>query len=503
MIEEVKKNSAVLFTLLLGVILHIVYMNTPLINYEWSFLEVVRSLTDPSYSAGFVKYWQVQANPIGYSIITAFFVKIFNMDVSYWVMRLPSLTGLILIILSGFIIYKELQFDKKTGGFFYWTALIIFSPMIWIFSGRATADVFPVGLLCLSFAMCLEGKRSVFYYLISSLCLGLAIIVKYNSGLFVFGLLYLVFVNNKEKINKALIFKIFLLASLSSIIVAGYLYYSYSVHNVLIMPAVYAQRVFKTTRGLFYTNFVNYISFIGLLLGPIGLGVVINILLKINKKGKIIYLSAIGIFVLLSLISFSRSAGEMNYGSFDFLLPRTVLLMINLMGAVIFISLFFHLIYHAVKERSKISIFFLFSVVPYLIMISFSRPAQRYLLYLLPFLIFYTIFFIKTDKKILKWLVVLTLIPFIIASGVSTHYQISKARAAENMVEWIQKKDLMNDVYPDYLYIHGGHHFPLPDKKPKKYTVIESTKDPEKKIIHKEEVRIFGKLLMSFYLIGT
>ena len=127
------KNEQLLF-LLLFTFGHLLYINTPFVNFEW----VYRLGSDYFYSKNpliLAAYFENQANPISYSFISSLLVKTFNID-DYFVYRLPSLFGSILLL------YALAKFNN------IWLLLVVgLNPLIWIYSGRAYSEMLSVGLM--------------------------------------------------------------------------------------------------------------------------------------------------------------------------------------------------------------------------------------------------------------------------------------------------------------------------------------------------------------------
>ena len=185
-------KQAGLFWGLIFVLGHLLYIDTPFVNQEYVFAEAAKSLLSPQYRIGLENYWNVQANPLGYSAISALVNGIFHFPVGFWSVRIPSLAGGLMVILAGGWIAKKFNFNRSR--FFLWAALIIFSPLIWVYAGRATADVLPTGLLMLSLALCLKADENKIYNFIASVVFSISILVKYNS------ILYSLCISNKDTI---------------------------------------------------------------------------------------------------------------------------------------------------------------------------------------------------------------------------------------------------------------------------------------------------------------
>ena len=153
---------ALIFWSALSVILHAFYINTPFVNLEYVFAQATQSLLDPE--TGMSNYFSMQANPLGYVWFSTLFHFLMGEPEGFWSYRLASVSGLVAILGAGAVFTSSLKPDHNKE-FHLWCALVTFSPLIWLFSGRATADILPVGLLLLSFALVFKSEAKPVYRL--------------------------------------------------------------------------------------------------------------------------------------------------------------------------------------------------------------------------------------------------------------------------------------------------------------------------------------------------
>jgi transposase len=78
---------------------------------------------------------------------------------AFWTARLASLAGGALILASGFLWFRKTG-SLRADLFWLWGGVTTLCPLVWIFTGRGTADVLPVGILCWAFTACwlAEGR---------------------------------------------------------------------------------------------------------------------------------------------------------------------------------------------------------------------------------------------------------------------------------------------------------------------------------------------------------
>ena len=149
---------------------HAIVLNEPFVNQEVAFSEGARGLAEPGYPEGLTRFWRHQVNPLGYSAITALFRSVLHLPVlqlpvlhltgAFWTARLASLAGGALILVSGYLWFRKTG-SLRADLFWLWGGVTTLCPLVWIFTGRGTADVLPVGILCCAFTACWLAEGSL------------------------------------------------------------------------------------------------------------------------------------------------------------------------------------------------------------------------------------------------------------------------------------------------------------------------------------------------------
>jgi hypothetical protein len=106
--------------------------------------------------------------------------------------------------------------------------------------------------------------------------------------------------------------------------------------------------------------------------------------------------------------------------------------------------------------------------------LSGTRPAQRYLLFVLPLLYFFVPGILRASK-VLTWV---TLGCYVAINGFIALSQIATGNAAAELTQKIAAAGLIEDTDPGAIAGHTGNQFPadsLTDSTTKKYTVIAGT----------------------------
>lgn len=499
--KKLKLNILFFFAVFLFIAGHGIYLNTPWVNLEYSFAEATRTILNPDYTIGLKHYWEIEANPLGYSLIAAVVASFLN--VSFWSVRIPSLFGGIVILFAGWVFYRSKNF-KNDSLFFLWVAAITINPLVWIYSGRAVADILPVGFIVLSFLLCYCAKGRLWMHFIAGLCFSVASLVKFNSILLGLGFVYIIFTDEHGKIRwsreKGLGFLFYSLLPLC--ILGMYFLVIYNQFEILCIPEKFKTTHFEGHVKNFALNVGLYSSYLAITLALLSFLSVICLLKTWSRKA---FFILIFISVILGTVFWKIQSdpnaftGEMGFGGFyDKLMSNKVASLIRVCSLLLAFFLFVQLMDSAFRERNRIALFLVCTLFPFLIISSFSRPAQRYLLFCLPFLTFYVIVVLGAGMpRLVRWLGWPSVIIFIAITFLSIFYQIGQGRASENMAQWIILNGYLKDTEPGSIMPHAGLHFMQDIGGSKKYIVIEEPQPQN--FLHRENVMVFGKGVKTYY----
>jgi hypothetical protein len=500
--KSIKLNIVTSFIIGFFLFGHMVYLNAPFVNQECVFSEAAQGIVNPAYAIGLEKFWKMQANPLGYPLVTAITISILN--TSFWSVRLPSLFGGIAILLSGWAFYRNSD-NQNDHLFFLWITTTMLNPLVWMYSGQATADVLPVGLMALSFLFCYLAKNRFRIHLMGAICLSLAVIVKFNSILLGLGFVYIIFRDQSGKMiyskGKRIIFLLYSL--LPAFFLLMYFLIVHELFGIVFIPEKFKVTHFSGHLVNILSYFAMYVSYLTMLLGLLSL-VVLNHLWKVLSGRNLLILVMVS---LLSAIVFSNilghfSFGEMDYGRhFNALLSKEMVFLMRGAGLILGIFLFVELTYNAFSKKNSFAIFLLFTLLPYLIIASSSRPVQRYLLFCLPFLSYYIIVILGSQMpRLTSWLGWTSVAVLALVTSVSIFYQVEQGRAADKMAQWLISKNYIRETNAGSIIHHACQYFDQDPNIPTKYTV-KMGKNPLKDYIHKESVILLGKEISTHYLV--
>ena len=441
-------------------ILHLAYIDSYFVNFEWVYrFGSQYFLTKEKFYLE--RYFDIQANPLTYSYLASLIVKFIGID-QYFIYRIPALFGgtLLLVILSG---YKN-----------PWLILIVgLNPLIWIYSGRAYSELLSVGLLVLAFKI-----RSNY---LDSLIVTFSAMIKFHSlpFLIIYNSLNWIFSNLKKKtIN----FRKFELKSIiiQLILFLIFLVFYYKYFEIWIVPDSFKERHASINIISLFNNFFSYGFYLS---GMFFL--TIPAFLKVEQvKMKLLLL------VLSGLLGISnKNLGEMDFGSFQQLLGSELILLIKIVGFWNFL-----LCCRAFWKDEKSRILLL-TILGYMILLSLSFPANRYLIFVVPFWALLICQHI-TLSRMFWWGYVSVLVGL---NLFATLYQVSNASASSNMANWAIKNDVRINL-GGVLHSHVGDfsHY-----DPNSHLVVSLAGAQIGRILHEEPVHVMGFPIRSYVLTDT
>lgn len=476
------------------VIAHLIYAASPPINAEYQFVIAALDIVRGNIREGIHYFLEEQANPIGLSF---FMLPIFKIFVSseksafFW-SKIPSLFGYILLMFSLplFVSKDDKQYFEKA---LTWQVLVSFCPLIWVFAGRSTSDILPVGLLFFSLSLLKYSPFSqVGTLLLSSLLFGLATITKYNTA--AFGLCYIALIWQMEQRSRFRSIIIFLVVSGS--IFLGYLYTIYQEYGVFITHPNFQRNLSFSFKNI-PMILPLYLFFTGLLIAPL----IPFIPLKKFPKWKVCLILLVLAWGLFKISTWNEYAvtGEMDFGPYNKFIPLWGVAFLRTMG--IFIFMFFMDIFRRQIKKwdGPIILLLIYGVFPYLLLCSTSRPAQRYLTLILPVIMALVVQFIPhLVKQFSRTFYACLWAPLLLFSSL---YQWEVGHALDRTVNYLLKNNLIEKTYPGALLNNQAQHFRGKRTDHPSYMVAwQVPKSREDKVLNREEVRILGYLFKEVFV---
>ena len=499
-----KRNAPVFYMLLAMIVLYAPWMGRGYVNLEYPFSMAARGLSDLRFADQVDVYFVVQANPLGYSFVLAIIYKIFGYHDWFWLAKLPSLCGALMIIVSGWMLTRD-RWNGRRSLFYFWSSLIILHPMIIAFGTSATADVLPVGLLMLSFAIAYKSTDDqIFSKFLAALLFGFAIIVKYNTAYFGLAFLYIAFVGGTQakKSMTQICRDISIFVIVPFIFLVTYIWWLYLRYQIFVSTGLTGGKPNFLDGSNWLLAFGMYLAFLGLFCGPITLALVLKDVKSLFGFAKSFVIVTGSMLVGWFVLS-ARVIGEMDFGG-GFPFNQSISQTLKTCGFLLGISLaMFSIDQFRFGDHQKR--YFLVGLIPYLLLISGSRATQRYLIFMIPVALLLLVdasSALNIRIRNLTWGV--TAFGFAAVSLIGMSYLRAQGNASENMAVWMKRNDVIDQSSVGLMGVHAGQHFYGLVQSEVKYDVIATSLDGEKlikeRILHREPMNVLGKITRVYVL---
>lgn len=167
---------------------------------------------------------------------------------------------------------------------------------------------------------------------------------------------------------------------------------------------------------------------------------------------------------------FLSSNGEMNFGPLDEYLDARIVNGVFLASLCVFLPLaqLARSSFAAPSESSRLGWCYVLGALIFIGALAFSRPTQRYLLFILP-LAFPFVLVALRRRTLLVGIALAFYVLIDIYIGLN---QYATGRAATELTDKIAAADLLDTTSPGILVGHTGNRFPLYSTTVKKYIVV-------------------------------
>ncbi|CAB4751195.1 MAG: hypothetical protein F2712_00850 [Actinobacteria bacterium] len=499
-----RRNSPVLYMMLAMVVLYAPWMGRGYVNLEYPFSMAARALSDSRYAGQIDTYFAVQANPLGYSFVLAIIYKIFGYHDWFWLAKLPSLCGALMILVSGWMLTRD-RWQSRRSLFYIWCGLVILHPMIIAFGTAATADVLPVGLLMLAIAIAIKSAdNEIVSKIVAALLFGFSIIVKYNSVYFAGAFLAVAFLKRSKKSTSVTLISrdVAIFASFPLITLVTYIVWLNAKFNVFVSNGLAggSPNFFNVLN--WSLTFGKYLSFLGLFIGIFPLVMILNETRQSSERLKKLVIM-VGLVLIGWFVLSWRVMGEMDFGG-GFYIASNRSRILETFGFLsgVFVCLF---VFRQFRNHDRVTEVLISGLAPYLLLISASRPSQRYLIYIVPISLLLLIYVSDVLSAKLRNLTLgLTALGFAAVSLLGMSYLRAQGNASENMAVWMEQNRVIDQSSASPIGVHAGQHFYGITSSEIKYEVIQTSLEGEKliteRILHREAMNVLGKITRVYVL---
>jgi len=354
-----------------------------------------------------------------------------------------------------FGILNILEFYKYENNRIIFILIILFNSIIWNYGFRAFNDLFVFSLAIYFFSKILISPKSNFIY-INSFFLGIAIILKsYNLILLMPVYVLLFFEDNKKSI---LSIKIIIVTILIILPLFIYSLLTYKYLGFFFAPASqdlqFALIGNDPHRNIFWVinNFIFYIGYLTLISFPFSIIFFIKLQKKITQSNLMIFLLIIFSSIFLQKYLFISS--ELDLGPLQKFIPENFYKAIILTNFFFFIYLMknFITVRPIDEKRFKICLIIIFTILSYLLALSFIKASQRYLILPLPFFFLFLFNVIQPRVLIFTMLTVYTLFNSLLLMN---YYITSKS--TDIIFNYLKTEKILENTVPGVITPHLYH----------------------------------------------
>lgn len=477
---------------------HALWLGRPFVNQEQAFWCGARAFLDPGFAEGFTRFWREQSNPLGYSAIAALTVEALGVPLAPWSLRLPSLAGGVVLLAAGWLLAREVG-PRDPHRFALWAGVSTLSPLVWVYAGEATADALPAGLALFALALAVRGRRVPGWHPVAAATLAVAALVKLNVALLGPGVAFAVVSGGGPGARGARLRHAAWYGAIPGAALGLYAAWVWTrFGHPLLAPRAWRAHVPDGLAALgdpWPAALAAYASYLALLLGPLALLAPWRLRGAAPRTRAAVAALAGGAAVLAWA---SPPGGEMGYGSFDRAMPGAAGALLRALGAALAVAL----VADASRRAARgawLARLTLATVLPYLALSALFRPAQRYLLLVLPLVLLDAVFAGEGREGRLRAAGAASMALSGALSLAASVAITANGRAAEAMTDWIDARGWTAVTEPGALRGHTGHRFPLEPRPDARYVVVLGDAPAA---LHQEPVAVLGRVVRRYALVA-
>jgi hypothetical protein len=348
-----------------AVAIHLVTLQLPFVNQESAFNSAATYFRTGDVTA-IQEYFDLDANTVVVSALGSMLSSVLHTTPDYGC-RLLSILCVALLAFS----IQSMTTPAQRFEAMLLQALILLNPLIWTFSGRGTADFPPMAIAVASVALFWREKTNLWILVAATLLFALAVLTKYHA------LLLLPFVALSPNTSQTLRVRAFILAATAVTATIGLIVYNLIIFEKFgfwITPPKFAVALSPAPANT-ASNFVRYGGYLALLACPFSVRAAFA---PSERLGTALKLGIVAIAFVLGY-ALPPSVGEMNFGPFDRWVGE------GFSGAVLSALFAVMLLSIVPAKREFADLGTVAALLAFLLLLSGSRPAQRYLILALPF----------------------------------------------------------------------------------------------------------------------
>ena len=452
MIKKKKNLHYIYIIIFFTFILHLLSINFHPTNFEGGYGAFANIFEQTDKLRFIESYYIAQFNTYIFSGIASIINEFFPFLNGYQSVKLLSALGYFFLGLGILNIFKF--FDTKHSEFSIFL-LIFFNSVIWSYGHRSFNDLFSfsIGIYFFSNILIADNKKS--FYL-NIFFLGIASIFKSYNLILLIPILFNYFSKDRKSnlidFNFFKIIIIFLLPYIVyHLITFKYLGFLLAPKNEDLQIAIIGN---DSSRNISWVlnNFIFYLGYLTLITLPFSA----IFFIKLNKT-----ISIKTIFIILFLILFSIYFEKFLFISSELDLgPIQKYISPKLYKSIILICFFiFNFIIYTFIQNKKFYekafdkyLILIFTVIFYLLALSFIKAAQRYLILPLPFFLLFIFYVIQPRIMVISMLVIYT---FFNSFLFLNYYATGKS--TELIINYLKEESIIEDTIPGVITPHVYH----------------------------------------------
>ena len=451
----IKKKNKLIFVYLLiffTFIIHLITIDFHPTNFEGGYGAYANFFNYDNKILFLTAYFNTQFNTYIFSGLGSIINDILPFINGYQSIKLLSASSYFFLC---FGVLNILEFYKYNNDKILFILIVLFNSIIWNYGFRSYNDLFAFSLAIYSFSKILKSPGSSYIYL-NSFFLGIAIVIKSYNLILLIPIYLLLFFENKKKflpLIKYILVTILIILPFAvyNLIIYKYLGFLFAPISEDLQFAIIGN---NSDRDIFWVlnNFVFYIGYLTLISFPFSVIFFLKSQNKITKNTIISFVSIVLISIYLQKFFFISS--ELDLGPLQKLIPDNFYKSIILANFIFFIMLIKNLILTKSidKRKIKISLTIIFTILCYVLALSFIKASQRYLILPIPFLFLFLFNIIQPKNVIFIMLVIYSFFN----SLLFTNYYIT-SKSTYQVMNYLKKEKILVNTNPGVITPHVHH----------------------------------------------
>lgn len=447
-------------------ILHLLLLDLPSINWEYAFGEGARYFLDGD-PAHLEQYFDHEANTLAIPWLSFAIGRLLPTIALDHIPRLVSALGIPILAYAVLRVNRELA--EKTNPCLL-VSIVLLNPLVWTFASRGTADFLPAALamfaLALYWSSDRNGRGGIWRILSAGTILGLATVVKYHAILLLAGVTTEIAIRRRAQIGR--MFVEWAAATVPALAVLGIYLLAVKIKFGFWLAPPHFVQVHGLNLAVGPDNVVSYAGYLILITVPLSLTIPWRRAMESKSRCAAAILLLAVAFVLGYF--FLSDNGEMNLGPLDRYVSKAVANgALAMFAAVLPIRLAVGVTRPLFATRAaELWLGLAATILLFILTLSPTRPAQRYLLFVIP--LFY--FFLLARPRHHRATIAATILFSIALDGYILLNQAASGVASEEMAQRIGALGLLSSTDPGPIEGNVGNRFFPYRNEPKSFAVV-------------------------------